>query len=166
MVKLIAKIALFASVMLLVAWLVPYDRVVDAITGLFDFQSADKVTRFILGEPDPEVWESLHDYFSILVNILIGIPLFSAVMTIYDAVINHTTPASHTKEWGLSTARRFLKVFGFTFLFWMVFRIVPYESLVNDSRNTLVFLAIVIINIVITTAVYVSTMKLIKKTRS
>jgi hypothetical protein len=50
--------------MLIVAKVVPYDGLVNSITGLFDFQSADKLTRFILGEPDLEVWESLGDYFS------------------------------------------------------------------------------------------------------
>jgi len=59
--SLFIKIVLFAVIMLSVAIAVPYEGLTGYLIHLFDFQSADKVTHFILGEPDLEVWESLRD---------------------------------------------------------------------------------------------------------
>ncbi len=91
--SLFIKIALFAVVMLIVAKVVPYDGVVNSIKGLFDYQSANKFTHFILGEPDLEVWESLGDYFSILINTLISVPVTSAIITTYSVVTHKVSPA-------------------------------------------------------------------------
>lgn len=131
--SLLIKIVLFAVVMLIVAKVVPYEGLVDSITGLFDFQSANKFTRFILGEPDPEVWESLGDYFSILLNTLISIPAMSVIITAYSVVTHNVSPAGFPKEWASSTVRRFVKIFGFTFLFWALFRLLPYQSVFPDQ---------------------------------
>ncbi|HAT1610835.1 TPA: hypothetical protein I8Y22_002196 [Raoultella planticola] len=131
--SLFIKIVLFAVVMLMVAKVVPYDGLVNSITGLFDFQSADKFTHFILGEPDLEIWESLGDYFSILINTLISVPVMSAMMTVYSAVTHKVSPADIPSEWGSSTWRRLAKIFGFTFLFWALFRLLPYQSLLPDQ---------------------------------
>lgn len=127
--NLFIKIALFAVIMLLVAKVVPYNRLVDSITGLFDFQSANRVTHFILGEPDLEVWESLDGYFSILINTLISVPVMSALITAYSAMTYKISVTCIPKEWGSSTLRRFAKIFGFTFLFCALFRILPYQSI-------------------------------------
>lgn len=127
------KIVLFAAVMLVVAKVVPYDGLVNSITGLFDFQSADKFTRFILGEHDLEVWESLGDYFSILINTLISVPVMSAIITAYSVVTHKVSPAGIPREWGSSTLRRLAKIFGFTFLFCALFRLLPYQSLFPDQ---------------------------------
>jgi len=165
MAKLIARILFFAAVMLLVAKLVPYDGVIDLLTGLFDLQDAERVTGFILGEPDPDAWYSLHDYFGVLINTLISVPLFSAIMTICRATTNHASFVTHAKECSTSTARRFVKIFGFTFLFWAVLRLVPYESLAHNSEITLTFVAILTVNMAIAIAAYISIMKLVKKIR-
>lgn len=85
--SLFIKLALFTVIMLFVAKEVPYDGLVDSITALFDFQSALNITHFILGEPDLEAWESLRDYFSILINTLISIPVMSAIITLLTALL-------------------------------------------------------------------------------
>ncbi|HIE5564362.1 TPA: hypothetical protein ACXNQR_004704, partial [Enterobacter kobei] len=37
------------------------------------------------------------------------------------------------REWFSSTLRRLAKIFGFTFLFWALFRLLPYQSLFPDQ---------------------------------
>jgi hypothetical protein len=137
------KIALFVVVMLIVAKAVPYDGVVESITALFDFQSASSFTRFILGEPDPEVWESLGDYFSILINTVISIPVMSGVITAYKAASHKMSSAEIPREWASSTLRRFAKVFGFIFLFWALFRLLPYPYLFPDQTYSNFTVAVV-----------------------
>lgn len=161
--NLILKIALFILIMFLVAKWVPYDGVVSAITDKFDYQSAQRFTAAIEGEPNPEAGEAVSDYFSLLINTLISIPLLSALTTTYHISVKRSTVGHHAKEWMTSTIRRFLKVFLYTWLFWIVFRVMPYEPLVNGSQSTAVYISIVIINIAITTAAYVLIVRLIKK---
>lgn len=131
--SLFIRIALFTTIMLLVAKVVPYEGIVDFVTRLFNFQSAQKFTHFFLGEPDSEVWESLDEYFSILINILISVPLMSAVITVYRSIIRKVNPVDIPREWASSTLRRFAKIFGFTFLFWALFRLLPYQSVFPDQ---------------------------------
>jgi hypothetical protein len=131
--SLFIKIAIFAVVMLITARAVPYDGWVNSITGLFDFQSASSFTRFILGEPDLEVWESLGVYFSILINTLISVPVMSAIITTYCVETYKVNRTGILREWGRSTLRRFAKIFGFTFLFWALFRFLPYGSVVPEQ---------------------------------
>jgi hypothetical protein len=154
--SLFIKIALFAVVMLIVAKVVPYDGLVDSITALFDFQSASKTTQFILGEPDLEVWESLRDYFGMLINTLISVPVLSAMITAYNAIMRTEHPYGHTKEWGGSTLRRFAKIFGFTFIFWALFRFLPYQAVFHDGDTFSAFTmaAIVGFNLLLTIACY------------
>ncbi|WP_337038413.1 MULTISPECIES: hypothetical protein [Pseudescherichia] len=159
----IIKIALFILIMFLVAKWVPYGGFVSAITDKFDYQSAQRFTAAIEGEPNPEAWEAVSDYFSLLINTLISIPLLSAVITTYRIAVKRSTTGHHAKEWMTSTVRRFLKVFLYTWLFWIVFRVMPYESLVNGSQSTALYLAIAIINIAITIAAYVLIVGLLKK---
>jgi len=161
--NLIIKIALFILIMFLVAKWVPYDALVDAITDKFDYQSAQRFTAAIEGEPNPEAWEAVSDYFSLLINTLISIPLLSALITIYPITVKRSTVGHHAKEWMTSTIRRFLKVFLYTWLFWIVFRVMPYESLVNGSQSTAVYIAIFTVNIAITTAAYMLIVGLVKK---
>ncbi|WP_238081437.1 hypothetical protein [Pseudescherichia vulneris] len=159
----IIRIALFILIMFLVAKWVPYGGFVRAITDKFDYQSAQRFTAAIEGEPNPEAWEAVSDYFSLLINTLISIPLLSALITTYHVAVKRSTTGHHAKEWMTSTVRRFLKVFLFTWLFWIVFRVMPYESLINGSQSTALYLAIAIINIAITTAAYMLIMRFIKK---
>jgi len=159
----IIKIALFILIMFLVAKWVPYGGFVSAITDKFDYQSAQRFTAAIEGEPNPEAWEAVSDYFSLLINTLISIPLLSAVITTYRIAVKRSTTGHHAKEWMTSTVRRFLKVFLYTWLFWIVFRVMPYESLGNGSQSTAVYIAIFTVNMAITTAAYMLIVRLVKK---
>ncbi|SFN90616.1 hypothetical protein SAMN05428971_2472 [Candidatus Pantoea varia] len=150
------KIALFATIMLIVAKVVPYDGFVNSITALFDFKSAQRFTHFILGEPDLETWESLKDYFSLLINTLISIPVMSAVITFFNGVTLKIRPAYLPKEWTFSTLRRLVKAFAFTFIFWVLFRFLPYDSFVTDEHTFSAFTlaTLVVLNLLLTIACY------------
>ncbi len=162
------KLALFCGVMLLVAQWVPYDGLVDRfISKHFDFEEAERLTRFVLGEPDLEVWESLRDYFCVIVNTAISIPLFGLIITGYRALTMRGAVAPHAKEWMTSTVKRFLKVISFTFLFWAVLRIFPYEAIIKkDSNSNFVFSMIILFNLIVSISTYIVVVKLLRKTRS
>lgn len=133
--SLFIKLALFTVIMLFVAKEVPYDGLVDTITALFDFQSALNVTHFILGEPDLEAWESLRDYFSILINTLISIPVMSAIITLFNGLTHKVTPSCLPKEWAFSTVRRLIKIIIFVMLLWLFVRFVPYQAVFPDIEK-------------------------------
>ena len=154
--SLFLKIMLFSVVMLIVAKVIPYDGLVSSIIGLFDFHSARRFTRFILGEPDLEVWESLHIYFAILINTLISVPAMSMMITAYNGMTRKVNPANLFDDWILSTLRRLVKVFAFTFLFWALFRFLPYSSVFTDGETYPAFIiaAAVVFNLLLTTACY------------
>lgn len=154
--SLFIKIALFSVVMLIVSEVIPYDGLVSAIIALFDFQSASNFTRFILGEPDLEVWESLHIYFSILINTLISVPVMSAIITAYSGVTHKVSPVNLPENWILSTLRRLAKLFSFTFLFWLLFRFLPYQAFFpeGEAYSTLIISAIMTFNLLLTVACY------------
>ncbi len=159
----VIKIVLFIVIIFLVTKWVPYGGFVSAITERFDFEGAQRFTTAIEGEPNPEAWEAVSDYFSLLINTLISIPLLSALITTYHIAVKRSTTGHHAKEWMTSTVRRFLKIFLFTWLFWIVFRVMPYESLVNGSQSTAVYIAIFTVNIAITTAAYMLIVRLMRK---
>jgi hypothetical protein len=154
--SLFIKIALFSVVMLIVSEVIPYDGLVSAIIGLFDFQSASNFTRFMLGEPDLEVWESLHIYFSILINTLISVPVMSAIITAYSGVTHKVSPANLPENWILSTLRRLAKLFAFTLLFWLLLRFLPYQVSFPDREtySALIITAIMTFNLLLTVACY------------
>ncbi|CAM4435388.1 TPA: hypothetical protein L9M75_005100 [Klebsiella pneumoniae] len=165
--NLLIKIALLAVVMMIVARVVPYNGLVDSITGSFTYQGADKVTHFILGEPDLEVWQTLSTYISILINTFISIPAMSAIITIYSAVIHKFRFTDILKTLGHSTLRRFAKVFGFTFLFWVLFRLLPYQSVIPQQKySNFTIVAIVIFQLLLTIVCYWFITKKIITTRS
>ncbi|VDR30112.1 Uncharacterised protein [Raoultella terrigena] len=166
--SLFIKIALFSVVMLIVSEVIPYDGLVSAIIGLFDFQSASKFTRFILGEPDLEVWESLHIYFSILINTLISVPVMSAIITAYSGVTHKVSPANLPEDWILSTLRRLAKLFVFTLLFWLLFRFLPYQAFFpeGETYSALIIAAIMTFNLLLTVACYGAVMNKITTKRS
>ena len=154
--SLLLKIMLFYVVMLIVAKAIPSDGFVSSIIGLFDFQSASRVTRFILGEPDLDVWESLHFYCDILINTLIGIPVMSAMITAYNGMTRKVNPTGLFGDWILSTLRRLAKVFAFTFLFWALFRFLPYSSFFPDGETYSAFItaSALAFNLLLTMACY------------
>lgn len=166
--SLFIKIALFSVVMLIVSEVIPYDGLVSAIIGLFDFQSASNFTRFILGEPDLEVWESLHIYFSILINTLISVPVMSAIITAYSGVTHKVSPANLPEDWILSTLRRLAKLFAFTLLFWLLFRFLPYQAFFpeGETYSALIIAAIMTFNLLLTVACYGVVMNKITTKRS
>ena len=145
--------------------MIPYDGLVSSIIGLFDFYSASRFTRFILGEPDQEVWESLYFYFAILITILISVPVMSAMITAYNGMTRKVNPANLFDDWILSTLRRLAKVFAFTFLFWTLFRFLPYSSFFPDGETYSAFIiaAAVACNLLITMVCYWHVMNEITK---
>lgn len=154
--SLFIKIALFSVVMLIVSEVIPYDGLVSSIIAFFDFQSASNFTRFMLGEPDLEVWESLHIYFSILINTLISVPVMSAIISAYNGVTRKVSPASLPEDWILSTLRRLAKLFAFTFLFWLLFRFLPYQVFFHEGEtySAPIIAAIMTFNLLLTVACY------------
>ncbi|WP_404685432.1 hypothetical protein [Raoultella terrigena] len=166
--SLFIKIALFSVVMLIVSEVISYDGLVSSIIALFDFQSASNFTRFILGEPDLEVWESLHIYFSILINILISVPVMSTIITAYSGVTHKVSPVNLPENWILSTLRRLAKLFAFTFLFWLLFRFLPYQAFFpeGEAYSALIISAIMTFNLLLTVACYGAVMNKITIKRS
>ncbi|QKJ86817.1 hypothetical protein PMPD1_1867 [Paramixta manurensis] len=150
------KIVLFAAIMLIVAKIIPYDDLVDFIAGRFDFQSANELTALIWGEPDTEAWESLHGYVSILINTLISIPLLSIIITAYNTITHKVKPSALPQEWAFSTLRRFAKIFAFTLLFCVLFRLLPYQSIFSERKtySTFSMVAVVAFNLLITVTCY------------
>lgn len=122
------RIVLFFIVMLFVAWAVPYEDLVDNfIYAHISLTDAEKITKQIWGEPEPEPYDSLRADISLLINTLISVPLLSVIFSAYNAITSKTRPAELLKEWALSTLRRFGKIVLFTFLFWVLLRLLPYE---------------------------------------
>ncbi|WP_343464389.1 hypothetical protein [Pantoea sp.] len=153
--SVIGKIVLFAVVMLTVAKGVPYQGLVESIKRLFDFQRANKVTAFLLGEPDVEVWASLSDYLSILINIFISVPVMSAIITAHNVMTHNASSSGVLREWGMSTLRRFGKIFGFIFLFWALFRLFPYPEVFSEqSHSTFTLVAILAFQVLLTSVCY------------
>ncbi|AVV36571.1 hypothetical protein [Pantoea vagans] len=154
--SLFIKISLFIAVMLIVAKVFPYDGLVDSTTGLFDYQNAQRFTYFILGEPDPEPWELLQFYFSLLINTLISVPVMSAVITFLKGAKLKIKPAYLVKYWVFSTLRRLAKIFVFTFIFWGLFRCLTYNSfLENEGKfSDFTLAAFIGLNLLLTIACY------------
>ena len=122
------RIVLFFIVMLAVAWVVPYEDFVDTfIYTHISYTDAGKIAKQVLGEPDPEPYDSISDYISLVINTLISVPLMGVIISAYNAITRKTKPAELPKEWALSTLRRFGKIALFTFLFWALLRLLPYD---------------------------------------
>ncbi len=122
------RIVIFFIVMLAVAWVVPYEDLVDTfIYTHISYTDAGKIAKLVLGEPDPEPYDSISDYISLVINTLISVPLMSVIISAYNAIARKTKPAELPKEWALSILRRFGKILLFTFLFWALLRLLPYD---------------------------------------
>lgn len=159
--SLFTRIVLFAVVMLIVAKITPYDDLVSSITGLFDPQSADSFTRFMLGESDLEAGESLRVYFAVTINIAISIPVISTITTVFNGVTGRVSPAYLGKEWALSTLRLFAKILLSILLFWGLFRFLPYQSAfpVGKTYSIFTIVAVVSFNLLLTAVCYWLIMK-------
>lgn len=126
--SLFIKTALFIVIMLAVVKMAYYEKLIDSLLALFDFQSAQRVTHFILGESDSAVWESLQLYLSLLINILISVPLVSIIITASNIIRLKMKPACAIEEFIFSVLRRLIKVFIFAFLFWGLFRCLTWHA--------------------------------------
>jgi len=148
---------LFLIVMLLVAWAVPYEDLVNEfIYTYISLTDAEKIAKQILGEPDPEPYDSIRMYISLVINILISVPLMSVIMSAYNAITRKTKPAELLKEWAFSTSRRFAKIALYTFLFWALIRFLPWQTLFPDNQNFTAFTAVtfLVINLLLTSICY------------
>lgn len=152
---LFIKLTLFAVVMVVVAKVIPYEGLVDAIMVIFTYQSADRFTHFILGESDLEVWQSLNAYISILTNILISVPVMTVLITLCRAVKYKFIIIDLLRGLVSATLRRFAKIFSFTILFWVMFRLLPYDSVCPQQKySTFAMAAIVSFHLFFTIACY------------
>lgn len=154
--NLLIKAIFFTAIMLVVAKVVPYEPLAEALTGLFDYQRAEKLTAFVLGEPDSEAWESLYSYFSVFINILISVPVMSAMLAACNVIIRKARPAHFLQAYVLSTSRYYAKVLTFIVLFWAFFRLLPYQALfpTGQAISGLLIAAITAFNLLITLACY------------
>ena len=153
----IIKIVLFCTVMLLVAWLFPYGGLVNRfMREHVTLSMAEKIGYLILGEPDPEPYDSIRFYISLMINILISVPLFSFVTTAINMIRSRVSTVYPLKEYFFATLRRFYKIVLFTFLFWVVFRILPYQTLfpAHAKQSTPTLMIIIGFNLWITGICY------------
>ena len=158
------KLVLFFAVMLLVAKAVPYEGLVDRfMTDHFDLERVIKVSGFIMGEPAPEPWDDVQEDVSIFINTLISVPLMSLMTTAYDVILRNRILSDSPKLWMKSTARRFSKIFGFTFIFWAAFRLIPYDSIPWESDSNFLALTVIILHLCLSIAIYLAMKKLLLK---
>lgn len=153
--SLVLKITLFAAIMLMVAKTLNYDDLVGSfVSQHVSFEDADKIGRMVSGEPDPEPTESIRFYISILINTLISVPILSAIFTAYKGVTHKLSPASLHKEWAFSSLRRFAKIFVFTFLFWALFRFLPYQLVFSGNQTYSAFAMAAIVGFILLITIF------------
>jgi len=151
------RIVLFFVVMLAIAWVVPYEDLVDTfIYTHISYTDAGKIAKQILGEPDPEPYDSISDYISLVINTLISVPLMGVIVSAYNAITRKMKPVDLPKEWTLSTLRRFGKIALYTFLFWVLIRFLPWQTLFPDNQSFTAFTAIafLVFNLFLTSICY------------
>lgn len=144
-------------VMLVVAWVVPYEDLVDSfIYTHISYTDAGKIAKQVLGEPDPEPYDSISGYINLVINTLISVPLMGVIISAYNAITRNTKPAELPKEWALSTLRRFGKIALFTFLFWALLRFLPWQTLFPDNQTFTAFTAVafLVFNLFLTSICY------------
>lgn len=167
--SLFIKIAFFILIMLIVDKSVHYEELVfNFVSHHVSFSSSGRIAAFILGEPDPEPRESIREYISIFINILLSVPLLSVVISGIDTVTRKVKPDDFLKEWALSTLRRFIKIFFFISFFWALFRLLPYQAVAPDNEIYSFFTAGAVIgfNLALTIACYWFITKKITNKRS
>ncbi len=162
------RIVLFFIIMLVVAWVVPYEDLVDSfIYTHISYADAGKIAKQVLGEPDPEPYDSISEYISLVINTLISVPLMGVITSAYKAIIRKTKPAEVPKEWALSTLRRFGKIVLFTFVFWALLRLLPYDVIfpAGETYSNIAVATAVSFNLLLAVFGYRSIIRLIKKLR-
>jgi len=78
------------------------------------------------------------------------------MITAYDIATRKIIPSCALKKWLLSTSRRFIKLFTFTFLFWIFLRFLPYHFFLpnNETHPYFFFTILILFNLLITIACY------------
>lgn len=163
------KISIYSLLMLVVAKTVPYDELVNSfVIRYVNYDSASFIGELILGELDPEPDESVIFYVDVILNTLICVPVFSLITTLYKVIERKINSAEVLKEFGWAILRRFLKLLSFTILFFTLFRILPYQSLLpaGESYSTITTATIVMINLILTILFYWFISKRMKIKRS
>lgn len=167
--SLFIKLILFILIMLIVAKTVHYEELVsNFVSNHVSSDSSEKFAKFILGEPDPEPRESIRTYIGIFINILLSVPLLSALIFVFNTAIRKVKYDDFLKEWTLATFRRFTKIFLFIFLFWAFFRLLPYQAVFPDNQNYSSFTTLVVLgfNLALTITCYWFITKIITTQRS
>lgn len=151
------KIVLFFLLMLLFARVVPYDDMVSSfVSRHLSYESVNFIGGIIPGEPDPEPYQSAIFYIDVLINALISLPVFSAVISIRMSFRKDVKLNDVINEWVVSTFRRFLKLFTLIFLFCALFRFLPYQSLLppDETYSAITTTTILTLNLILTILCY------------
>lgn len=161
------KIALLVAVMLIVVKVVPYGEVVnEVVIKYLSVDRSEAISKVLIGESEPEPQESIVFFIFFAINLLISVPVLSVIITVFNVIVNNISLTELPMKIVLSTLRRYIKVFVFTFLFWGFFRFIPYEMLLtNNQKYSMAIMALVIgVNLFITLISYGAiTNKLINK---
>lgn len=167
--SLLIKIVLFAIIMLIVAKTIHYDALVNSfLANHFSYDDVNNIGKWILGEPDPEPYDSVSFYIVFLTNALLSISILSVATTAYTAFTCAMSTIIFLKEFSISTLRRITKIFALTFLFWALFRFLPYQSLFPDGETYSAFTsaAVIAFNLLMTIICYSFIQKKITTKRS
>lgn len=151
------KILLFSFLMMVVAKALSYDDLVNSfLIKYVTYDNASFISELILGEPDPEPYDSMIFYIDVLLNMLICVPLFSAIFSFCHAIKRKLKVAETLRDCGVSTLRRFVKLSFFTVLFCTLFRILPYQSIlpVGEKYSVGMIVAVVMFNLILTIFCY------------
>lgn len=154
--SLFLKIMLFSVVMLIVAKVIPYDGLVSFNHRSFWFPQRPSFYSFHTR------WIRFRSV-GIVTYLLRYSDQYPDQCSCYEhddhRLQRHdmqVNPANLFDDWILSTLRRLVKVFAFTFLFWALFRFLPYSSVFTDGETYPAFIiaATVAFNLLLTTACY------------
>ncbi|WP_312413801.1 hypothetical protein [Pseudescherichia sp.] len=163
------KIVLFAVIMMTVAKTIHYDAQVNSfIANHFSYDDVNNIGKWVLGEPDPEPYDSVSFFIVFLSNILISVAILSVATTAYTAFTGTASPLVLLKKFSTSTLRRIIKIFAFTFVFWALFRFLPYQSLFPDGEtySAFTYAAVIAFNLIMTIICYFFIQKQVTTKRS
>jgi len=156
-------------IMITVAKTIHYDAQVNSfIANHFSYDDVNNIGIWVLGEPDSEPYDSVSFYIVFLTNLLISIVILSVATTAYTAFTGTASPLVVLKKFSTSTLRRIIKIFVFTFIFWALFRFLPYQSLFPDGEtySSFTFAVVIAFNLVMTIVCYSFIQKKITTKRS
>jgi hypothetical protein len=157
--KLIIKTLLFSTIILVFAEpsiFLSY----HLVTAYISFSDALIISRILDGDEITEAFQTVRDYTSLTIDVFISVILYSIITMIYShlrsgegSVKNWRQPLSTFVK---STLLRIVKIFSILFIFWSLFRFLPYEY-VMDTKSSLSenrILALAVANMIMTGAIY------------